>query len=259
MSLVVLILIAVASLSGEARPAQEQDENDPAAAKSLIDAAIKARGGAAYLTVQTIISQGQYTQFEKGASGLPRSFSDYIVYPDRERTEFGKGDDKFIQANSGGSGWVYDAPQEMIRDQTDEQIKSFQQGIRHDLENLLRLSWQEPGAKLVYLGRREAWKNTFSEAIRIDFADGNSVTLHFDTRTKLPLMSEYKTVSGDKTTNDQTRYFRWVDFGGIRFATIQDFYREGQQTGRVNFDTVRFNEPVPEKLFVKPASIKEVK
>ncbi|HWP45083.1 MAG TPA: hypothetical protein VNO14_17705 [Blastocatellia bacterium] len=257
--LAVLTLLSIAALAGRAHPAQEQEENDPARAQALIEGAIKARGGAAYLGVRRIVSQGQYTQFEKGVSGLPQSFIDYIVYPDRERTEFGKGDHKFIQTNSGDSGWIYDAPQKMIRDQTDEQIKNFQQGIRHDLDNLLRLSWKEPGAKLVYLGRREAWRNTFSEAIRIDFADGNSVTLHFDTRSKLPLMTEYKSVVEDKTTDNQIRYFRWVDFNGIKFPTIQDFYREGQQTARVAYDSVQFNEEVPEKLFEKPASIKEVK
>jgi hypothetical protein len=256
--LAVLVLVAIPSFP-EIHRARQQDENDPDRAQSLIEEAIKARGGEAYLGVRTIVSQGQYTQFEKGVSGLPQSFIDYIVYPDRERTEFGKGDSKFIQTNSGNGGWVYDGPQKMIRDQTDEQIKSFQQGIRHDLENLLRQSWREPGTKLVYLGRREAWRNTFSEAIRIDFADGNSVTLHLDNRSKLPLMIEYKSVSGDKTTDSQTRYYRWVDFDGIKFATIQDFYRGGQQSARVNYETVRFNETVPEKLFAKPASIKEVK
>jgi outer membrane lipoprotein-sorting protein len=50
-----------------------------------------------------------------------------------------------------------------------------------------------------------------------------------------------------------------VDFGGIQFATFQDFYRDGKQSARVSFDTVTFNEAVPDKLFTKPISIKEVK
>jgi hypothetical protein len=238
---------------------QEQDENDTARAESLIRDSIKARGGDAYLGVRRMVTQGQYTPFEKGVSGLPAPFVDYLVYPDRERTEFGKGDRKFIQTNTGATGWVYDAAQKMIRDQTEEQIKRFQQGSRYDLDNVLRGSWKEPGAKLVYLGRREAWRNTFSEAVRIDFADGASFTLHFDTRAKLPLMSEYKMVMGEGSTNDQVRYYRWVDFNGIQFPTIQDFYREGQQTARVSYDAVTFNGDIPDRLFAKPANVKEVK
>lgn len=239
--------------------AQDQDENDPARAAALIRLAIKARGGDAYLKILSLIGKGQYTIFEKGVSGIPQSFIDYIVYPDRERTEFGKGDTKFIQTNSTAANWVYDAPQKMIRDQTDEQVKDFQQGIRRDIDNVLRRGWQETGAKLVYLGRREAWKNTFSEAVRIEFQDGSTVTLHFDMRSHLPLMSEFTTIAEGKTVENQVRFFRWVDLGGIQFPMLQDFYRGNQQSGRVAYEEVTFNPQIPDKLFTKPASIKEVK
>ncbi|HXG66098.1 MAG TPA: hypothetical protein VNO70_13435 [Blastocatellia bacterium] len=239
--------------------AQEQEENDPAKAEALIREAIKARGGDAYMNIRSLVGRGQYTPFEKGVSGLPSEFVDYIAYPDRERTEFGKGKTKFIQTNVGNTGWIYDAPQKMIRDQTEEQVKNFQQGMRYDLDMLLRRAWQEPGAKLVYLGRREAWRNVFSEAARIEFADGAFAVLHFDRNTKLPMMIEYKSVREAGTTDDQVRYFRWVDYNGIKFPTLQDFYSNGQQRARVSYDSVEFNVATPDKLFAKPADIKEVK
>ena len=254
-----LSLIALSAIANAGTTRQEQDDPDPARAEAVIREAIKARGGDAYNRVTNTVSQGQFTPFEKGISLLPQSFIDYVVYPDRERTEFGKGDTKFVQSNSGNTGWIYDANQKAIRDQTDEQIKNFQQSIRYDLDNLLRRAWQEPGAKLVYLGRREAWRNTFSEAVRIDFADGASATLHFDLRTKLPLMTEYKTITGEATTDNQARFFRWVSFGGVLYPTIQDFYRGGKQTARAAFDTVSFNVSIPEKVFAKPSNVKEVK
>jgi hypothetical protein len=253
------MISAAAAAPPQVLLAQEQEENDQARAEALIREAIKARGGDAYLKVRNSVSSGQFTPFVKGASDLPQQFIDYIAYPDRERTEFGKGDRKYIQTFVGNTGWVYDAQQKMIRDQTDEQVKDFQQGFRHDIDNVLRRGWNEQGAKLVYLGRQEPWRNTFSEAVRVEYADGASVTLHFDTRTRLPLMTEYKTIADGKTINNQVRYFRWVDFGGIQFATLQDFYREGQQSGRASFDTISFNVNMPDKLFAKPANIKEVK
>jgi hypothetical protein len=72
-------------------------------------------------------------------------------------------------------------------------------------------------------------------------------------------MAEYKTIREGASVTNQVRYFRWVEFGGILFPTFQDFYRDGQQTGRASFDEVSFNVDVPEKLFVKPSNIKEVK
>ena len=255
-SLARALLIAVVILPAAA---QEPDENDPMKAAALVRDAVAARGGEAFLKITTLESHGQLTPFEKGLSGDPSPFVDYIVYPARERTEFGKGDSKFIQSNSETANWVYDANQRMIRDQKEEQVKLFQQGARYDLDNLLRTASRQSGVKLVYLGRREAWRNTFSEALRVDFADGGTATLHFDSRSKLPLMVEYKTVSEEGTVNNEVRYFRWVDFGGIKFPTLQDSYRNGKQAARVSFDIVSFNVSVPDKLFAKPSNIKEVK
>jgi hypothetical protein len=256
--LIVLSLITAASLVPRIA-AQEQEENDPEKAARLIQEAIAARGGEVYVSLHSLVSRGQYTPFDKGAPGDPVPFVDYVVYPGRERTEFGKGDTKIVQANSDGSGWIYDARQKMIRDQKEDQIKQFEQGARYDLENLLRITSQKPDVKLVYLGRREAWRNTFSEAVRIDFSDGSPATLHFDPRSKLPMMIEYKTVSEDGPVNNEVRYFRWVDFNGIKFPTIQDSYRNGKQSNRVSFDTFVVNSSLPDRLFAKPSSIKEVK
>jgi hypothetical protein len=239
--------------------AQEPDENDPPKAAALVRDAVAARGGDAYMKISSLESRGQYTAFEKAVSGDPMPFVDYVVYPGRERTEFGKGGSKLIQSNSETANWVYDANQKMIRDQKEEQVKQFQQSARYDLDNLLRTAAQQSGVKLIYLGRREAWRNTFSEALRVDFADGGTATLHFDPRSKLPLMTEYKTVGEEGTVNNEVRYYRWVDFTGIKFATIQDSYRNGKQSARVSFDTVSFNVSVPDKLFAKPSNIKEVK
>ncbi len=256
---VAIMFICASAVMAAASAAQDTGDASAQKAASLIRDAIKARGGEAYLGIKTSVSRGQYTQFVKGVSGLPQQFVDYIAYPDRERTEYGKGSTKVVQTFSGNTGWVYNAEEKRIRDQEEAQIKQFQEGINLDLDNLLIRGWQEPGVKLTYLGRREAWKNTFSEAIRIEFKGGQAVTLHLDTRSKLPLMVEFKTVTGEGVTNDSRRFFRWVDFNGRLAPTIIDFYREGQQTARASFDTFSFNVDIPEKLFAKPANIKEVK
>jgi hypothetical protein len=224
---------AVLFLIGTFHFAIAQEENDTAKAEALLREVIKTRGGDAYLKVRSIVGRGNYTGFEKGESGSPAEFVDYVVYPDRERTEFGKGDHKYIQTNSGNEGWIYEAAQKAIRPQTEEQIKNFNQGLRHDLDNFLKQGWQDPGTKLIYVGRREIWKNTFCEAIRAEFADGLSLILYIDRRAKLPVMmeyaSKYKNEDGEERLGEsQVRYFRWVNFGGIQFPTIQDFYRNGK-------------------------------
>jgi hypothetical protein len=251
-------LLAFVLIATNRSLAQEQDENDPAKALALVREAVKARGGEAYLKVRTTITRGQDTRYEKGVSGDPLPFVDYIA-PNRERTEWGKGDYKYVQSNSELANWIYDAKAKLIKDQTDEQVKSIRQGMRYDLDNLLRTANSQQGVKLAYLGRREPWRSTFSEAIRVEFADGGATIIHFDSRSHLPLSVEYQSVTEKGTAKSETRYFRWVDFGGVMVPTIQDFFLDGQQSARVSFDEVSLNANVPDKLFAKPANIKEVK
>ena len=251
-------LLAFVLIATNVGLAQEQDENDPAKALALVREAIKARGGEAYLKVRTTVTRGQFTAYEKGVSLNPSAFVDYLA-PNRERTEFGKSDYKYVQANSESANWIYDAKAKQIKDQTDEQVKQFQQGARYDLDNLLRGANSQQGVKLVYLGRREPWRSTFSEAVRVEFADGGQATIHFNPRDHLPLSVEYKSLTAEGEAVSETRYYRWVEFGGVLFPTILDFYRNGKQSGHASFDEVNLNANLADKLFAKPASIKEVK
>src|SRR5258708_33175407 len=95
--------------------------------------------------------------------------------------------------------------------------------------------------------------------MRVEFTDGSPATMHFDPRSKFPIMIEYKTVGEEGTVNNEVRFYRWIDFNGIKFPTIQDTYHDGKQSNRVSFDTFVVNSSLPEKLFAKPSNIKEVK
>ena len=249
-----LLISSSVTISGS-----QEDQPDSPRAGELIRNAIQARGGAAYVNIKETISRGEFTPFQKGTSTLPVDFLDYIAYPDKERTEFGKGGRRTVQTNTGDTGWIYEAESKLIKDQTDQQIKDYLQGARYDLDTLLRRGWQEAGAKLVYLGRREAWKDAFSEAVRIEFSDGGNATIHFDPRTHLPMMVEFKVLAEDGRKNEQVRYYQWLDYNGVKFPKVQDTYRDGKQTSRVYFDTITFNVSIPARLFDKPSNPKDVK
>ncbi|HMG35736.1 MAG TPA: hypothetical protein VKM94_17510 [Blastocatellia bacterium] len=252
-------VVAVIAISVQSF-AQEPDEADPAKAAQYIRDAVAVRGGDAFMKVTTVVSRGQYTGYTKGVSGDPQSFVDYVAYPARERTEFGKGDSKFVQSNSEAANWVYDGAQKMIRDQKEDQVKQFAQGLRYDLDALLRAA-AKPGAnvKVLYAGHREIWRNQFAESVRIEFGDGGVATVNLDPKTKLPLSAEYKTIGEAGPVSNEVRFYRWVVFSGVNFPTLQDFYRDGKQISRVSIDDVSINVPLPDKLFAKPMTVKEVK
>jgi len=150
--------------------------------QQIIKHAIETLGGQPYLNVKTVTGKGFYTAFSDGVSQLPSKFLDYIEYPDRERTEFVSLGIKTIQANSGNSGWMFDGAVKTIKDQSQTQVDDFKRTLRTSVENLLRGWWQKDGAKVVYVGRREAGLAKRNDAIRLTYPDGYWVEYEFGAR-----------------------------------------------------------------------------
>src|SRR5205085_12552073 len=102
-------------------------------ADQIVARAVAAMGGNAYLAVRTTIGRGIITPFAKGVSQTRSSFIDYTVLPDRERTEFRGGGNRSIQANTGSTGWLFDAAARTLKDQPPADIENFQLSLRTSL------------------------------------------------------------------------------------------------------------------------------
>jgi len=50
-----------------------------------------------------------------------------------------------------------------------------------------------------------------------------------------------------------------VTYDGVRFPNILDFYRDGIQESRVNYQSIRIGVSIRDDLFLKPASVKAIK
>src|SRR4051812_8125346 len=85
----VITLLCLTSLSVLAQdgktPTQQAPTGTDEKAEAIIKRALEAMGGTSYLNVRSVAGRGQFTQFKEGQSGLPSTFIDYIVFPDRER------------------------------------------------------------------------------------------------------------------------------------------------------------------------------
>jgi hypothetical protein len=238
----------------KAEAAPKADEK----ASAVVARAVEAVGGAAFLGVRTVVSKGYYTQFRDGQSGVPDAFRDYLVLPDRDRTEF-RGS-RFIQAFAGDSGWVFDGRKRSINDLTPEQMAGIRTTLRTSIDNILRGWWRAEGASLAYVGRREAGLARRNEVVRLTYPDGFEVEFEFDAREGLPAKVLYKrpTEEGERV-EEEDRYAQYITIEGVRFPFVIDHYRAGQQSSRVNYETVEFNKPVPDSLFAKPADVKSIK
>ena len=57
---------------------------------------------------------------------------------------------------------------------------------------------------------------------------------------------------------EEDRYAPFIDVGGIKTPFIVDRFTNGNQTSRINYQTVEFNKTIPDAIFAKPSGPKEV-
>lgn len=239
-----------------APPASANDSK----AEQILERATKALGGDKYLGVRSTTARGYYTLFKEGVSGLPMTFVDYIVYPDRERTEFKGAGVKVIQTNTGDTGWLYDGEAKTLQDMTREQVEDFRFAMRTNIDYLLRGFWRKEGAKLSYAGRREAGLARRNETVRLTYTDGVAVEFEFGAQDGLPSKVLYKKKNKEGAeTAEEDRFAQFVVIEGVMMPFIVDHFRDGIQSSRISYQSVEINRPVPESLFARPVNAKAVK
>ncbi len=230
--------------------------------EQLVRRAVEALGGERYLAARTLIGRGLYTPFAKGVSQPPNSFVDYLAFPDRERTEFRGGGKRDIQTYDRQSGWIFDGATRFIKDMNKDQLADFRLALRTSLDNLLRGWWRrEPGVTLTYVGRREAGVvGRRNEAVRLTYPNGFAVDFEFGAKDALPAKSFYKRQNAEGVeTLEEDRYARYLNIEGLLLPFVVDHYRAGDQSSRINYDTIEINRPVPDAIFAKPANVKALK
>jgi hypothetical protein len=229
-------------------------------AETIIKRAVGNLGGTKYLQATSQIGRGSFSVLRDGAVVSFQTFVDVMVFPDKERTEFKVGGTKTVQTNVGGSGWIFDGEAQVINVQNKEQNESYKRGIRTSLDNLLRGNWRkETGTKLEFAGRRQAGLGKRNDVVKLVYADGFVVEFELSDEG-LPVKSIYKRKNSDgEDVIEEDRYAQFVDVQGIKTPFIVDHFSNNQQTSRINYELVEFNKSIPDAIFAKPSSVKELK
>ena len=249
--LIFLVLISAAFTFAQANKTDEK-------AEAIIKKAVEKLGGEKYLQVKSTVGRGRFSVIRDGAVVSFQSFADVLVHPDKERTEFKDGGVKTVQTNTGDTGWIFDGGGETINVQNKDQIEGFKRSLRVSLDHLLRGYWRGKAA-LSYVGKRPATLGKRSDVVKLTFDDEFAVEFEFSDEN-LPIKALYKRLNADKEElKEEDRYAQFVDFQGVKTPLIVDHFTNGAQTSRINYESIEFNRTIPEKIFVKPNSPKELK
>jgi len=252
--LTVFILLVFGLVNYSFTQTNKSDEK----AEAILKRAVEKLGGEKYLQVKSIVGRGKFSLLRDNAIISFQNFVDVVVYPDKERTEFKSSVSKTVQTNVGGGGWIFDGDAQTINEQSKEQIEGFKRGIRTSLDNLLRGDWRGK-AVLTYGGRRQAGLGRRNDVVKLTFDDGFAVEFEFSD-DGLPMKALFKRLNADnEEIKEEDRYAQFIDVQGIKTPFIIDHFSDRQQTSRINYESVEFNKTIPDSIFAKPKSAKELK
>lgn len=227
-------------------------------AEAILKKAVEKLGGEKYLQVKSQIGRGRYSILRDNVIISFQSFIDVIVFPDKERTEFKGAGAKNVQTNIGKSGWILDGEAEVIKEQDAAQIENFARAVNVSLDNLLRGGWRAQNAVLNYVGRRQAGLGKRNDVVKLVYSDGFSVEFEFSD-DGMPVKSIYKRTNGGEEVKEEDRYAQFIEVAGIKTPFIIDRFTNNAQSSRINYESVEFNKAIPDSLFAKPKSAKELK
>jgi len=255
---ITLVFIVIAALAFTIA-AQTAIDPSPPNPTVIVDRAVQNLGGNAYAKVYSQIGRGRFSIIKENVNVSFQSFTDVIVFPDKERTEFKNTGIKTVQTNTGSTGWVFDGDQELIKVQTEKQIANFKKGMRTSLDTLLRGYWKGD-AELSYVGRRPGTLGKRNDVVKLTYKDGFVVEFEFTVDEGMPVKAIYKETNADgETITEEDRYAQFIEIGGVKAPYVIDRFTNGQHASRINFETIEYNKSIPDSIFTKPTDPKSLK
>lgn len=228
-------------------------------AEAIINKVVAVMGGDRYLQAKNQVSRGRFSVLKEGIIVSFQAFYDAIIFPDRERTEFKGQGARIVQVNEGIQGWLFNADEETIKDQTPRQIESFVRGRRISLENLLRGDWRGH-AELLYVGRRPSSLGKRNDIVKLTYDDGFEVEFEFAVDDAMPqkVITRRQNPDGAEIVEEE-RFARFIEISGIKVPMIIDRFVNGKPVSRVGYERVEFNGPIADSLFTRPENAKAAK
>ncbi len=254
--LVILILSAGSAAQGAApstavSPSSQSApiaQENAAKARALLDQAIQALGGQAYLDIQDMTQQGRTYSFHRGeATSAGVLFWRFVKFPDKERVEVTKQRD-IAYVYNGDKG--YEITFKGTAGIESKLLDDFLRRREHSLEWVLRRWIHEPGVALFYDGPAVAADKP-ADQVSVLNTKNDSVTLYLDSSTHLPIkkMFTWRDPTDNLRNTEEEIYDAYRPTQSIMTPySITRFYN-GEMSNQRFLNTVTYNNGLNESLF----------
>ena len=241
-----LLAVTASAASPAMSPAQALEKSRQA--RALLDQAIEALGGEAFLNLKSEKMEGRVYSFRRDQLTGLATFVSYTRYPDQQREEYGKNKET-IMVYSGDQGWEIDI--HGVKPVPEEEMEFRRERRSMGAFYILRYRLQEPGILLEYAGRDLLGTQAVDVVNFID-ADNRVATFYLDRLTHLPVRVTW--IRRDPKTRQRieeeeilSNYFTGQGVTAPRQITRQ---RHGAKIFEAFVQKVYYNLPLPDSLFV---------
>lgn len=240
-------------MGGPARAQETQvlmPEQSAARAKQLLELAIQALGGDAYLNESDSTCTFRLGQF--GHSGELTGYAkltDYEKLPDKSRVE-NSGKRNIIEVYNGDKGWIMDRGG--VQDAAQDSLAERQDNLKKDIDNILHNRIKEPGMIFRYAGPDTV---DLKEADWVELVDrdGRTIRIAFDRSTHLPVRKIV--ITRDPNTRlrvEEVEYYsNYHPIQGIQTPFQVSSERNGLKTGQIFLEDCKYNTGLSDSLFTK--------
>jgi hypothetical protein len=252
--LAVMVLAGV-SLAGAKYVAAQDDqflmpEQSAAKAREILNQAVEALGGNAYLSVHDVTCTGRLGSFDHAGdvTGFGK-FIDYTQPPFKDRQE-NLPKRNIIQVFNGDKGWELDRGG--VTDAPQADLLQFKEDVLKDIDYVLRRRIHEPGMILRYSGPDVVDLKQVDWVELVD-SDNRTIRIAFAGNTHLPIRKTVET--RDPRTQRKSAeieyYSNYHPIDGVQTPFQITRERNGIKIFQVFFDKCDYNTSISDALFTK--------
>ncbi len=244
-------------------------------AKRVIDEAVAALGGQAYLTMQNRVETGRiYASYNNKVSGMATdaTYTHYLQPSETKESGFPavrireargrKPEDLELKKQDDviflGEGAGYEVTFRGARPLADTVLQQYKTGTLRNIFYILRQRLGETGLTFESKGS-DFFENRPVEIVEITDAENNTVTVFFDQLNKLPLRQLYYQKDPiDNSKQEEVSIFnKYRDVGGgVMWPFATQRQRNGEKIRETYLEKVEINQDLKDSLFAMPTGLK---